>query len=178
MSSKKGAHIDSSFITVKEAAARSSYTPAYLTRLAKNGDLTAKKDGRIWLIDAASLEEYLNVIERRKIDNRTRLRIERKGSLNKAEYSAAWLFYKANIGAFDTKAALESLAIAGLSALVGLVSQSFMEAGASTNDLYDGTTVVIANLQKQTELIGVSLAELTTQSGADTLLASVLSLFY
>ncbi len=169
---------DLNFLTVKEAAARSSYSPAYLTRLAKKADIEAKKDGRIWMIQSKSLDRYLSLIEKRKAENRIRLSAERIGKLSMAEYSAAWLFYKANIGAFDTKAALESLAIAGLSALVGMMTHSFMQTGASTEDIYQGSIALMGDLNHQTELIGLGLAELTTKIGGESLLASVWSLFF
>lgn len=178
MSSKKIASDVSNFITVKDAAARSSYTPAYITRLAKKGDIVAKKEGRIWLIEAASLEQYLSSIELRKVENRSRLRALRINKLNAIEYSAAWLFHKTHMGAFDAKAALESLAIAGLSALVGMVARGFIETGGSTKDLYEGTTVVMLSFQEQTEFLGVNLVEIATQTGSDSLLASVWSLFF
>lgn len=178
MSSKKIARDVSNFITVKAAAALSSYTPAYLTRLAKKGDIEAKKEGRIWLIEAVSLEKYLSSIELRKVENRNRLRALRINKLNAVEYSAAWLFHKANTGAFDAKAALESLAIAGLSVLVGVMVQGFVRVGASTKDLYEGTSVVLLSFQEQTELLSVNLVEITTQIGVDSLLAGVWSLFF
>ena len=178
MSFNKESPSVSKFITVREAADLSSYTPAYLTRLAKNGDIEAQKEGRIWLIKAKSLEKYLSAIEKRKALNRARLRAERIGTLGAAEYSAAWLFQKANLGAFDTKAALESLAIAGLSAIIGLVTHDFVSTGASSDDLYQGIAVVIENLDQQTEFIGSSLADISSKIGSESLLAAVWSLFF
>ena len=178
MSSKGGLSTEAKFITVKEAANLSLYTPAYLTRLAKNGDIEAQKEGRMWLIKAKSLEKYLSSIEKRKELNRVRLRAERISTLGSAEYSAAWLFQKANLGVFDAKAALESLAIAGLSALIGLVAHDFMSTGASAEDLYQGVAMIIGNLGQQTEFVGSSLADMSSKIGSESLLAAVWSLFF
>lgn len=178
MSSRKDQLSVSKFITVKEAANLSSYTPAYLTRLAKNGDLEAKKEGRIWLIKAKSLENYLNAIERRKADNRARLRAERISTLSSAEYSAAWLFQKANLGVFDAKAALESLAIAGLSALVGLIVRGYIDTGSSPNNLSEGIALIWEDFGRQTDVIVSALASLTSEIAVDSMFASVWSLFF
>lgn len=178
MSSKGGSSSESKLITVKEAADFSSYTPAYLTRLAKSGDIEAQKEGRIWLIKAKSLEKYLDSIERRKALNRVRLRAERLSKLGAVEYSATWLFQKANLGVFDAKAALESLAIAGLSALIGLVAHGFVSTGASPEDLYQGVALVMGNFDQQAEFIGSSLADISSKIGSESLLAGVWSLFY
>lgn len=178
MSSRKDQLSVSKFVTVKEAADLSSYTPAYLTRLAKNGDVEAIKEGRIWLIKAKSLQNYLSTIERRKAENRARLRAERLNTLSAAEYSAAWLFQKANLGVFDAKAALESLAIAGLSAITGLVARGFMETGVSPNNLSEGIALILEDFGRQTDLIGSSLASLSSEIAVESMLANVWSLFF
>ena len=132
----------------------------------------------MWLIKARSLQNYLSAIERRKADNRARLRAERISTLSTAEYSAAWLFQKANLGVFDAKAALESLAIAGLSALVGLVARGYLETGVSPNDLSEGIALIMGDFGQQTDLIGSSLTTLSSEIAAESLLASVWSLFF
>jgi excisionase family DNA binding protein len=45
-------------ITTREAQALTGYDPAYIRHLAKQGKILARKVGRDWLIDLASLQAY------------------------------------------------------------------------------------------------------------------------
>lgn len=51
--------ITGDFITVKEAADRSSYHPEYVRILAKKGLISAVKFSNVWLVDYTSLEAYI-----------------------------------------------------------------------------------------------------------------------
>ena len=54
------------FITTKEAAKLSGYSSDYLARLARSNNIVGRQIGRAWLIDLASLEEYLTTQGLRK----------------------------------------------------------------------------------------------------------------
>jgi len=47
------------FISIARAVRRSGYSEQYLRRLARRGGIRAIKFGHFWMIDARSLEAYL-----------------------------------------------------------------------------------------------------------------------
>jgi len=51
------------WITTEEAADLSGYHPEYVRRLARQGQIGAKKKGRDWWIDRDKLREYLDAVE-------------------------------------------------------------------------------------------------------------------
>src|SRR3989344_4345322 len=51
------------FISTKEAAKLSGYSADYLARLARAGEVRGMQSGRAWLVDPASVTEYLRVQE-------------------------------------------------------------------------------------------------------------------
>ncbi|MFM2374244.1 MAG: hypothetical protein RLZZ234_239 [Candidatus Parcubacteria bacterium] len=65
------------FLSSKEASARSGYTSDYISRLAREGKIGAKRVGITWFIDAASLEVFLVESERAREARKEALRIER-----------------------------------------------------------------------------------------------------
>jgi hypothetical protein len=179
MSSRKEIGNTSNFVTVKEAASISSYAPAYLTRLAKKGVLKAKKDGQRWLIEVASIKKYLSSLDSRKVPSRVRMGVHKINTLNKTSYAAAaWAFHKAQTGAFDPKAVLESLAIAGLSSLIAVIVQGYVSAGASPADLYGGAVLVAESLNEPVRVVASNLSVFKANIEVDALMASVLSLFF
>jgi len=56
------------YMPVKEAADYAGYNTQYLRRLLQSGSLEGIKVGQMWLVKAASLDEYLNSI--RNADDR------------------------------------------------------------------------------------------------------------
>ena len=48
------------FISIARAVRRSGYSEQYLRRLARRGDIRAIKFGHFWMIDAKSLQAYLD----------------------------------------------------------------------------------------------------------------------
>lgn len=51
---------DSALITVSEASALSGYTPQHIRLLIRQGLISARRAGGIWLIDVSSLESYID----------------------------------------------------------------------------------------------------------------------
>ncbi|HVM59062.1 MAG TPA: helix-turn-helix domain-containing protein, partial [Candidatus Paceibacterota bacterium] len=51
--------LEKNLITTKEASEISGYAPDYLSRLARDGKISARRIGRSWLIDSASLEAFV-----------------------------------------------------------------------------------------------------------------------
>lgn len=51
---------DSELITVSEASALSGYTPQHIRLLIRQGSVSARRAGGIWLIEASSLQTYID----------------------------------------------------------------------------------------------------------------------
>ncbi|MGP1371532.1 MAG: helix-turn-helix domain-containing protein [Almyronema sp.] len=51
---------DSEMITVSEAAELSGYTPQHVRLLIRQGLISARRAGGIWLVEASSLKSYLD----------------------------------------------------------------------------------------------------------------------
>lgn len=51
--------IESEMITVSEASKVSGYTPQHIRLLIRQGLITARRAGGIWLIEASSLRHYI-----------------------------------------------------------------------------------------------------------------------
>jgi hypothetical protein len=65
------------FLSSKEASARSGYTSDYISRLAREGKVIAKRVGISWFVDAASLENFVMESERAREARKETLRLER-----------------------------------------------------------------------------------------------------
>jgi hypothetical protein len=65
------------FLSSKEAGARSGYTSDYISRLAREGKVIAKRVGIQWFVEAASLENFLTEAERTREERKEVLRRER-----------------------------------------------------------------------------------------------------
>src|SRR5690606_14753906 len=104
---KPASHSTQNYISVKEAAAISSYDTAYVTRLAQKGRIKAIKDGRQWLIDANSLRDFVREINSRKEARKNQLREERLREIS-IDKSVEEDTYKV----FDLRAATQSVALA------------------------------------------------------------------
>jgi len=50
---------DSELITVSEASALSGYTPQHIRLLIRQGIISARRAGGIWLVDVSSLQNYV-----------------------------------------------------------------------------------------------------------------------
>lgn len=55
-----GTMTDSELITVSEAAELSGYTPQHVRLLIRQGLINARRAGGIWLIEASSLQAYID----------------------------------------------------------------------------------------------------------------------
>lgn len=51
--------MDSELITVSEASALSGYTPQHIRLLIRQGSVSARRAGGIWLIEVSSLQTYI-----------------------------------------------------------------------------------------------------------------------
>ena len=74
-------HVDvqrQNFVKPADAAKRVSYTPDYITRLAREGKIDAVKDGRQWLVDLDSLKLFSLEVEADKRRRQEALREERR----------------------------------------------------------------------------------------------------
>lgn len=134
-------------LTVKEAVSISSYTPSHVARLAKGGKVQAVQREGKWLIDARSLERYLESNRQRQRSGRKEDRSILRRPMDQVNYSAVWTLNQANFGAFNPKSLLESLAIAGCSVLVGVLLHGLTISGLSVVSLYDGGKDVAAELR-------------------------------
>lgn len=89
---KSSDHIN--FISVKIAAERTGYTTDYLSRLAKNGKISATKTDDGWLLDESSLDAFVTESHEKRKVRAQALSEERKreykfsGSTTLATYSA------------------------------------------------------------------------------------------
>jgi len=54
------------FISAKDASKKYGYSPDYLARLARSGEINGSQMGRTWLVDRESLETFLKTQEERK----------------------------------------------------------------------------------------------------------------
>lgn len=136
-------------LTIKEAVSVSTYSPTHLTRLAKSGKIKAEHREGKWLLEPRSLERYLGSARGRRARLETRSPRQPVRLVNHVGYSAAWTVHQANIGPFNLRSLLESIAIAGCSVLVGLLVQGSIEAGLSTRELYEGGRQVVTNVQER-----------------------------
>lgn len=136
-------------LTVKEAASISAYTPSHVARLAKNGKIQATQIEGKWLIDARSLEKYLESNRQRQKVGRKDNRFVTSRHVDKVGYSAVWTLNQANFGAFNLKSLLESLAIAGCSVLVGVLLHGAAVSGLSLESLSDGGKEVVVKLHQR-----------------------------
>lgn len=67
-----------SFLSIKEAALRFKYTRDYVARLAREGKITALREGRQWLVDPTSLQKFSETAELLERARQNQLRLERK----------------------------------------------------------------------------------------------------
>ncbi len=51
---------DSELITVSEASVLSGYTPQHIRLLIRQGLVSARRAGGIWLVEASSLQTYID----------------------------------------------------------------------------------------------------------------------
>jgi hypothetical protein len=75
------------FLSSKEAGTRSGYTSDYISRLAREGKVVAKRVGISWFVELSSLEVFLADAERAREARKEALRLER--SRERAERVAA-----------------------------------------------------------------------------------------
>lgn len=69
---------DPEYISTKDAAERSGYHPDYLGRLARSGTLQAKREGRNWLINLESLQEFLMATRQKQVERARTLSKQRE----------------------------------------------------------------------------------------------------
>ncbi|PIR86066.1 hypothetical protein COU14_01055 [Candidatus Kaiserbacteria bacterium CG10_big_fil_rev_8_21_14_0_10_44_10] len=97
-------------ISIKEAASVSSYTTAHVTRLAQKGLIKAKRNGRQWLIDRNSLNEFSLNAEERKKERKERLRKDRVKELQSTNSQQTPEEFKEDFSILDFKTSIASVA--------------------------------------------------------------------
>jgi len=68
---------NNNFITTKEAASLTSYSSAYITRLAQKGLIDSRRNAKRWLINLDSLQAYIKAKDIEKHQRREMLRVRR-----------------------------------------------------------------------------------------------------
>jgi|GEM_PF-2187335 len=74
-----------SFLTIKEASFVSAYSVAYITRLAQQGKISAKKIDNQWFVDKDSLNKFVAETLEQKEMLKDRLRLERLSNIKNTE---------------------------------------------------------------------------------------------
>ncbi len=115
-------------ITIREAAAITSYTTAYISRLAHGGEVRAVKKGRQWFLDPVSLQEFKQDIELRKNERRRKLSDERVVALHRSKRPGANKgdnLVTADVASiFNVKAFLESGIVMALLSLLLILAEA------------------------------------------------------
>ena len=71
--------LNDTFISTREASIIFGYTSDYLARLARTGKIHGKRIGHSWVIDRHSLQDFLALQAKQKIDSARSLSREREG---------------------------------------------------------------------------------------------------
>jgi|SRR3989338_2394292 len=138
---------DSNWITAKEAAQISGYTSAHIIRLAQSGSILAKKEGRLWHVNYASLKQSLVEVERAAQIRRSELRLKRLQELKKSPYEPILGTKMLNLQAF-----LATGALFMLGGLAGLVFNQIPEADLKPEDAVAGLSYIANQLNEAVPL--------------------------
>lgn len=140
------------YLSIKEASRLSSYTTAYLTRLAKKGALEAKREGRFWLIRYESLKDYLSQRDKEEQRRRENLRLQRLEEKeifkNSSIFHQESVTFTSPVHVLSVSALLQSLVVVSLG-----VFASFLMQVSVKNDLN------VPKIQQGLKEISYSLTE-------------------
>lgn len=136
------------FITTRDAARQVSYTPDYVTKLARDGKIISQKIGRAWYVDLDSLKLF--VLER-EVEKR-RHQSEVRDSRRREEIFNQFRKNKTNpelvVSKNSSKVFLEAVAIYFAFVLLVLVAHPLLQKQVTAGDLSLGLTKLSDNLQQ------------------------------
>lgn len=138
------------WLTSSEASLISGYNTAYLTRLAKQGHLLARRQGRNWQIDYLSLKAFIAVRKKSTKQRNSELKIQRL-----AEFYPSFRgnnvskegMQDLEVRIFNLSATLSSFAVLMLGALLGILMNASSEFGLTTKDLHLGANNIAGVIQ-------------------------------
>ena len=163
------------FLSVKEAAAVSSYTTAHLTRLAQKGSVIAKRDGRQWMIDSTSLQDFVWEAEEKKKIRQEQLRKERVEELHLSNSGQSPDDLDEAVSVFDFKAGVVSAALTMCVALLFSLGGTYGQ-NAQTESAVAGSTVV-SGLEKVSQDFKEQVIPRTRDLSATTLLSAPIATY-
>ncbi len=135
------------FVPVREAAKRVSYTTDYVGRLAREGKIEAKRDGRAWLVELDSLKLFSLQAKADAIRKQEDLKLQRRIERATAQIAAAPIEEKIHNHNHRHLALLETAAITVCFSLVLLLVQVSFGSGFGVKDWQRGLSVVTEETQ-------------------------------
>lgn len=139
--------IDENFVPIREAAKRVSYTSDYVARLAREGKINAKRDGRNWLVELDSLKLFSLQAKADAIRKQEALKIQRRIEIATAQIVANSDDLKVQDHTKRHSAVLEAAVLTVCLSMVVLLIQVSLSAGFKSGDWKRGISLVGAQTQ-------------------------------
>lgn len=157
------------FVTAKEAAAFVSYSPDYVSRLAREGKVLAEQRGRQWFVSLDSLKQFSQQQEAEQRARKEELREARIREYAKTKASAVAEEQATQVAVLQPTAILFTTAVSMCVCLLLLLGVVTQQAQLSVAQLYTGAELVsktIATLapHEVTEVALSSIAKPTYSS--------------
>lgn len=136
------------WLTSREAARISGYNPAYLTRLAKKGQVLSRKSGRVWQIDYVSLKEFIASRDKTNLERQEELRLERLTERNGQTIVKSPGDSLVQVSVFRINTALASLSVLMLGGILGVLFNAIDEANLASSDAQAGINSLADSIRK------------------------------
>lgn len=73
------------YYSLEDTQKLSGYTPNYIARLCREGDISARKIGKVWYVEAESFLVFLDTVAKHKEKQRIKLSKERQETLRELQ---------------------------------------------------------------------------------------------
>jgi len=130
------------FVPVRDAAKRVSYTTDYVARLAREGKIDARREGRTWQVDLDSLKLFSLQAKADSLRKQEQLKIERRQEQAAAKIAKAYQVQVVSLNQRQHHAILEATALTVCLSLALLLVQVSLTSGISIKDFKQGVMVV------------------------------------
>jgi hypothetical protein len=135
-------NVSNNLLPIREAAKRVSYTTDYVGRLAREGKILAKREGRVWLVDLDSLKLFSLQAKADAIRKHEELKVTRKLESVARQANSFLPEKKVTDQSFYQVALLESAAVTVCLSLLFLLVQVSLSFGLGLTDFQKASLTV------------------------------------
>lgn len=136
------------FIPTRDAARKVSYTPDYVTKLARDGKIISQKVGRSWYVDLDSLKLFVLERDAEKRRHQLEVRDARKREEIFNTFQKNKLSPEVSLRTANPKILFESLFIYSAIVAVFFLAQPFFQKQVAVDDVVGGLSAISADLQQ------------------------------